>query len=465
MKWLIINTEAFSPKGLKKKLAAGKALAKSLKGQQKRQVMQEMCTVGFKDLPWVVQKFLSVFKSPFIILDESSFIKTNHAMEECDKSARTQVIKVLNKFGHRCIMTATVMSKSPLNVVDQYNFLKEGYFPESMYDLAEQYCIMVTIRVGRGRRVLITKDIYKNIRERLKNAYINGGEQQVRASMNSIFKQYTIDYQKQEFIIQHRKYTPFINKKELIRRIAPDTIFIKRKDLFDVTFDKFVKEPIMRPVELSDEAKRLGNELVELGFTDNMVLGRAASLELVLRLQDICNGFEPVKVDEKVTYHPFKENPKIDAFMELLEEIDVENNQVAVWSSRKNILRACAETLEKEGISYVVYDGDVKERDKKEAERKFVQHEAQVFLTNQASSAYGFNCLEDCSYGIILSVDGSVEKYYQTLHRLLRGQLTAPKFMYGIYAKGSIEERQWETLKVGQELIGAENSKGIFQFL
>jgi len=323
----------------------------------------------------------------------------------------------------------------------------------------------VTIRVGRGRRVLISKDIYKNIRERLKNAYICGGEYQVRASMTSIFKQYTIDYQKQEFIMQHRKYTPFINKEALIRRIAPDTIFIKRKDLFDVSFDKFVKEPIMRPVELSDEAKRLGNALVELGFTDKLTLGKAASLELMLRLQDICNGFEPIKADEQVTYRPFKENPKIDELMELLEEIDVENNQVVVWCSRKLILQACADTFTSAGISYAVYDGDTKESEKAEAEKLFQEREVQVFLANQGSGAYGLNCLADCSYAVYICIDGSVEKYYQSLHRLLRGQLVALKFAYAIYAKNSVEERQWETLNVGQELIDAENSKEIFQFL
>jgi hypothetical protein len=137
MKWLVINTEAFSPKGLKQKK-----------------------TISLEDLPWVVRKFLSVFPQSFIVLDECSKIKTNTPMKETDKSSRTRTIKLLNKFGHRCIMTGTLMSKSPLNVVDPYNFLKEGYFPESMWALAEAYCIMETIRTGRGRRVLISQKDY-----------------------------------------------------------------------------------------------------------------------------------------------------------------------------------------------------------------------------------------------------------------------------------------------------------------
>jgi len=467
MKWLIVNTEAFSPKGIK---------------QQK--------SVSADDLPLVVRMFLSVFNHPFIVLDESSKIKVNDPTKEEKKSSRTRLIKQLNKYGDRCIMTGTLMSKSPVNVYDQYEFLQEGYFPENMWEFAEKYSVRETIRVGRGRRVCIGQKDYEAVRRRLVNAYNRGGEMQLEAAKSSIFKQYTIDYVKQEHIIRHRKYTPFLNKNELLRRIAPDTIFVRREDIFDIKYDKFVKEPIMRPVEISKEAKNVGNELVKLGFTDNLILGKAAALELQIRLQDICNGFEPMNTDssldkhdfyhgnhteerrivereiaeQKITYRPFKENAKIDTLMELLEEIDVEKNQVVVWSSRKLFLHACADAFTRAGISYVVYDGSAKDNEKEEAERKFKNHEAQIFLANQASGAYGLNCLSDCSYVIWTCIDGSVEKYHQAMSRVLRGQLRAPKFAYAIYAAGSIEERQWEAIRVGQELIGSENRKETFKF-
>ena len=455
MKFLIINTEAFSPKGVKQRVTITPS------GKKKK------LDVTLNDLPWVIRKFLSVFSKPFIILDEASKIKTNTAMAESDKSTRTRIIKLLNKFGHRCIMSGTFMSKSPLNLVDPYGFLREGYFPENMWEFAERYCVMMTIRVGRGRRVLINQNDWKTIRMRLKNAYLRGGELQLEATKGTIFRQYAIDYAKQEHIIKHREYTPFLNKAELIKRIAPDTIFVERKDIFDVSFDKFVKEPIMRSVELSSEAKRIGNQLVELGFTDNLTLGKSAALELQPRLQDVCNGFEPIKNNEtgEITYRKLKENPKLDGLMELLDEIGVEHNQVAVWSSRKLLIKACGEAFEKAGISYTLYDGGATNAEKEEAERKVKDKEVQVFLGNQASGAYGLNCLKNFNYKIILCVDGSVERHYQVLHRILRGQLIAPKFAYGLYVKGSLEERQWKSLRVGQELISTDNGKDIFQFL
>jgi hypothetical protein len=401
-----------------------------------------------------------------VLVHNCSKIKTNTPMKESDKSSRTRTIKLLNKFGQRCIMTGTLMSKSPLNVVDPYNFLKEDYFPESMWELAEQYCVMQTIHVGRGRRVLISQKDYTTVRTWLKNAFIRGGEIQLEAAKESIFKQFGIDYVKQEHIIRHRKYTPFINEKELLRRIAPDTLFVKREDVFDIRFDKFVKEPITRPVRLSQEAKRIANELIELGFTDRLVLGKAAALELMTRLQDVCNGFEPVKDAEgNVSYRLLSENPKLDELITLMEEIDVTTNQMVIWASRRNLLDVCAARFEKEGYTFVRYDGSASDSEKEKAEQAFIKREASIFLANQASGAFGLNCLAQCSYAVYMCVDGSVEKYHQSQHRILRGQLTAPKFAYAIYAEGTVEERQWTALHVGKELLEADNRKEKFIFV
>jgi hypothetical protein len=444
MRWLVINTEAFSPKGLK---------------QQK--------DVTFDDLPWVVRALLAAFAKVFIVLDESSKIKQSTPMMEKMKSSRCRMIKQLAKTNsERCIMTGTLMSKSPLNVIDQYNFLKEKYFPESMYDFAEHYCVMETLHTARGRRIIISQKSYDTIRKRLRNTVAMYGVKQLPWTMESIQKQYGVSLGNQDWIMRHKRYTPFIHQKELIKRIEKDTMFVERKDVFDISFDKFVTDPIMRPVQISEKAKKIASELIDLGFTDSMVLGKAPALELMIRLQDICNGFEPVKDEEgNITYKPFTDNPKIDALMELLEEIDVEKNQVVVWSSRKVLLKTCMAEFQKAGYEAVVYDGDTKDTEKAAAEKDFLSGKARIFLANQASGGYGLNCLGKCSYAIYMCIDGSVEQYHQSQHRILRGELTAPKFAYHIYAEGSVEERQMRLLKVGQELISSSNTREVFEFV
>jgi hypothetical protein len=424
-----------------------------------------------------------MFPDNFVVLDESSKIKTNTPMKECDKSTRTRLIKLLGQYAkHKCIMTGTLMSKSPLNVIDQYAFLKDGYIPEDMYSFAEKYCVMMTLHTRRGQRVLISKKIYDAIRARLVSAYKSCGDAGVYAVRERINAQYGVRFDCQSHIMMHKAFTPFRNVEALMKRLEPDTLFVRREDVFDVQFDKFVKEPIQRPVTLSAQAKKIANELVKIGFTDNFTLGRAPALELLIRLQDICNGFEPVSAEQlecedlekicvfdesdrrknPVHYRAFTENPKIEELMELLGEIGTEENQVVVWCSRKLMIRACKEAFDKEDIPYVVYDGSASAKEKQEAEGKFKSGEARIFLANQASGAYGLNCLSACSYAVYMCVDGSVEKYYQSMHRILRGQLISPKFAYAIYAKGTVEERQWDLLRVGKELIDSDNREEKF---
>ena len=99
-----------------------KALIVSLESFQRGEVSEE-----------VKQYILANHGNVFQILDESSKIKTNEPCKETKKSKRTQAVKRLNKIGHRCILTGTFMSKSPVNAFDQMDYLCDGFFPEGMY--------------------------------------------------------------------------------------------------------------------------------------------------------------------------------------------------------------------------------------------------------------------------------------------------------------------------------------------
>ena len=446
MKWLITSLESFQNKSFNEK---GEQIAAQL-----------------KDLPLVVRIFIkAVGYYPFIILDESSRIKTNTPMDELKKSLQCQSIKLLNQYGERCILTGTLMTKSPLNVYDQFDFLYKGYIPESMWEMAEKYCIMVTIRIGRGRRVMISTKDYDRIRNRLIRAYKMGGESRLKMSMESVFKEYTINYTNMEHIIAHKEYTPFINKEALIKRIAPHTMFVQRSDVFDTKFDHFVTHPIVRKFEVSKKAKRIAKELIELGFSDNIVLGKAKALELQHRIQDICNGFEPVRREDE-TYEavPFAENPKMSELTSLLDEIG-SDKQVVIWSCRTNFTYAMMEKMESLGIPFVSYFGDTSKEDQKEAERKFAQREAMVFIANPASAGFGLNCLRHADYEIFTCIDGSVDRYHQAVYRILRGEIFAPKFCYHLVAEGSMEERLFSNVMAGNELLSDTNDRKKFEFL
>lgn len=466
MKYLIVPTQHFSG-------------SLRIKGSDDKKLQK--ATVEFTDFPWIVQAFLSAtsldgkVSEALVGLDESSWIKTNVPMAEEDKSQRTRLIKALEQYTkRRAILTGTLKTKNPINMVDQYQFLSRELFPDNPFMFAEEYSIMMTLRTARGKRVLISQTEYKKIRKRLANAYKQGGEVQLKYAMMKVYTEYGINEEKQMHIMAHKNYSPFLKQEELMQRVADITMTVERKDVFDISFDKYVYEPIKRPVEMSSANKKLANQLIDLGFIDTLVLGKAPALELSHRLKDICNGFKPIehlRWDEKkkkevrtITYEPLDENPKLDELMNLLEEIGVEQNQVVVWCYRRNAADSVAEAFTKADISFVKYSGDESDKVKDEAEELFESGEARVFLANQDSAGFGLNCLKRCSYMIWYCCGDSAEKHHQAQHRILRGQSTELKFAYHIFIKGSVEERNIRCLDVGQELITDENSKSMFWF-
>lgn len=457
-KWLIIPTQAFSV-GAKAK--------------------PRLC---FDDLPWIVKLFLRFFNNKvFVIHDEISWIKTNQPMPEQKKSSRSRTIKLLEQYSTaRCGLTGTLMSKSPLNIVDPYQFLSASFFEgDDMYSLAETHSIMMRLRTQKGGRAVISQKEWKRTRKRMINAFKLGGELQLIGAKDRICKDLGLSLADCEHILTHRSYSPFLNVDKLKRRVEHVTVTVRREDIFDITPDKFVYEPIKRPVELSARALELGNELINVGFTDRLVLGRAPALELLIRLQDICNGFEPIKEEflrpaidghqdakivHKVTYESLKENPKLDALKELLEEIDTNKNQVVVWCSRRNAFSSIADMLDAEGIEYAAYSGEQTEKEKQDSEASIADGSARVFLANPASASFGLNHLKKVNYMIWYCIGPSVEQYHQAQHRILRGQSLAPKFAYQLFVRGSVEERNYRSLDVGLELIGESNTRDIFDF-
>jgi hypothetical protein len=64
----------------------------------------------------------------------------------------------------------------------------------------------------------------------------------------------------------------------------------------------------------------------------------------------------------------------------------------------------------------------------------------------------------------VVSEDNRTEDFFQMKHRILRGQLDHPKFMYVIAVRDSIEVRIIRSLQVGVDLINDTNDKSLFVF-
>ena len=419
-----------------------KALIISLESFQKGIVPEE-----------VKEYVLANHGNVFIILDESSKIKTNNPCKDSKKSKRTQSILKLNKIGHRCILTGTFMSKTPVNAYDQMNFLKDGFFPESMFAFAEHYELRRNLPSVRGARITLPEKDYFVIHKKLERS--KSDPYLLSSAMDSIKSFYGLSREDCMHILKHPEYTPFKNIDELWSRIGDTCIHLKKEDILDIP-PKVYKT---YKVDLTKEQKKLYLQLQNQHCTDNITVDNG--LKLYLRFQDICNGYEPVETEEtvivngeekhKVELIPLKENPKLDLLEELVEEIGEE--QIVIWCSRARLLHDAKERLANAGYTCGVYDGKVKREDREKDYTAFENKEIQILFVNQASGAYGLDGLKKANYAIYLCNSYSVEQREQSEDRIYRGLVKENKYIIDITCQGTCEDRVVESLKQGKELL------------
>ena len=423
-------------------------------------------------LPIVVQLFLGIHKRKiFCVLDESSWIKSNRPAKK-QLSARSIMIQLLGSLvEYRAAGTGTLMSKSPMNMYDQFNFLKSGFFPEDRNAFFQRYTITKQYYYsGRTTVTELKKDEFFSIRDFLRHPswglskYTGKDKDRDSNKILQMATKYNLNASDVELIEKSDRYWPYRNLDELYSRIETCTVTVKREDIFDISKDKFVYEPIIMQVELSDIQKKLYKKLVDDGFSEDFYLGKAQAAELNIRLQDICIGFEPVKDEEGiVSYRPFKENPKLEALIELLDVID-DDEQVVIWCSRTNAINSIAARLEKENISFVKYTGAETAEEKKKAERLVKEKSARIFLGNIIAGSFGLNALKDFNYMIWYCINDSPEQIHQAQHRILRGESKTPKFAYSLFCSHTVELKQFQSNKNGEEFIKFRNTKEDFQY-
>ena len=402
-------------------------------------------------IPEEVQQYIkSCEKEPFIILDESSKIKTNNPCKESKKSKRTQAILKLNRIGERCILTGTFMSKSPVNAYDQMNFLCDKFFPESMYAFAEHYEIRRALPSVRGARITITQKDYETIYKRL--IRYKDDPIALAGAMDGVYSFYGITREDCGHILRNPEYTPFKNMEELWNRIGDVCTKVDRKTSTDLP-PKIYKN---YDIQLNKEQLKLYLQLQNQHCTDQVTVDNG--LKLYLRFQDICNGYIPIETEEitesghhKVILEPMKENPKLDMLEEVVE--DIGDKQIVIWCSRSRLLYDAEERMREKGYTTAIYDGKIDKKLREEGYNSFAEGKTQLIFINQASGAYGLDGLKEADYAIYLCNSYSVEQRAQSENRIYRGEIKRSKYIIDLTCKGTCEDRVTEALKQGKELL------------
>jgi SNF2 family DNA or RNA helicase len=203
------------------------------------------------------------------------------------------------------------------------------------------------------------------------------------------------------------------------------------------------------PVELGAEQRRLYNEMKK-EFIAYLASGDAVVAQIAitkaLRLQQLVTGYAKVESGEEIT---IKDNPRLDALEELLDDMIPRTEKVIVWACFNENYAQIAKLCDKLGLPYSQLHGGVRGIDRQANIDRFQTDPAcRVMIANQSAGGVGVN-LTAASYSIFYSRNFSLEQDLQAEARNHRGgsEIHEKITRYDLIATNTIDEIICDALK------------------
>ena len=323
-------------------------------------------------------KFLSSHKT-LMGVDESTTIKNPSAK-------RTQNILKLSKLTkYRRILTGSPVTKSPLDLYSQCQFLDPFLLDQSSYYVFRtRYAICRKINVS-GRSV--------------------------------------------EIVVGYR------NLAELSEKLKPFSYRVLKDDCLDLPKKTFVK----RTVELTDEQKKVYKQMKEeaIAFLNGKMVTSATVITQLMRLHQItCGHF--TSNDGKV--QDLKSN-RINQLMNILEEME---GKAVIWAHYRYDIKKIVEAISKEygENSVVTYYGDTSTDDRQKAIKKIQDKDSPVrfIVGTPQTGGYGIT-LTGASTMIYYSNGYDLEKRQQSEARIDRIGQKKPMTYVDIICENTIDTK------------------------
>lgn len=319
-----------------------------------------------------------------LVIDESSRIKTPSAV-------RTKALLKLGKLAaFRRICTGTPVTQSPFDVFAQYSFLHKDILQ------TESYCVF---RASYAEMLPADNGLMRHITKR------TGGKftPQVVATDKLGRPQYK-------------------NLERLSRLVAPYTFRVLKKDCLDLP-DKVYQR---RYFDITPEQRRVYNDVKEnlrIELADDNVM-TMSKLTAVLRLQQITSGIIPTFEGDSDFFDNPLDNPRIQSFLEALEEVD---GKVIVWCRFIREIQGVAAVISEKWGSYsvVTYFGETTQENRVAAVKRFQEDSTCRFFVGQPHTAGVGLTLTAATTVVYYSNDFSLETRLQSEDRAHRiGQKT-----------------------------------------
>ena len=355
---------------------------------------------GVKAVENIISKYHS---SMCMVIDEATSIKNRSAK-------RTKnICKVSQPSLYKRILTGSPITKSPLDLYSQCEFLRPGILGfNNYYVFRARYSVMKQIQVGANKNLMIPL-YYTNLSEL---------EEKIKAFSYRVRKDECLDlppkvYEKREVKLSQQQKIAYGELKENCRVI------------------------------IQDEMASYNNKLTE-----------------IIKLQQACNGF--IKTDEgQIIEFPCG---KLDELMNILDEVD---GKVIIWANFVYNIEKIIKTLEDKfgAMSVVSIYGNVPVVVRNSAVKNFQENKkVRFFVGNPSTGGYGLN-LTKANTVIYFSNSFNLEVRQQSEDRAHRiGQKKSVTYI-DLIAKGTIDEFVLKSLNQKLTLSAQTLGEEVLKFL
>ena len=334
-----------------------------------------------------------------IAIDESTTIK-NH------KAKRTKnLMKIASGFKYKRLLTGSPVTKSPMDIYSQCEFLRPGLLGyDSYYAFQGRYAVVQKKTMGQ-----------------------------------SAFQQ----------IVGYR------NLDELTDKIDMFSYRVLKKDCLDLP-DKMYT---VRYVGLTPEQRDMYNQIRQnaMVMLDSGEMSTApAVITQMLRLQQIMSGHLKTD-DDEMLYFP---SLRMDALKEILDEHE---GKAIIWSRFRYDIQQITRTLNEtfgDGCAAAYY-GDTSDDDRNNIVKNFQDpnHPLRFFVGNPATAGYGLT-LTEANLVVYYANDFNLETRIQSEDRAHRiGQKNNVTYI-DLITEGTIDEKIVQSLRdkinIGAKVLGEE---------
>ena len=222
----------------------------------------------------------------------------------------------------------------------------------------------------------------------------------------------------------------------LRRRIRP---FMMRRTKEQVATELPPKQEQVLELDLHPKHRKIYDTQLQrerqrvLGLLDDMDANRFQIFQSLTLLRQL--SLDASLVDEKNTGVP---SAKLDALMEMLEDVLAEGHRVLVFSQFTRYLGLARERMDAAGIRYAYLDGRTRKRDKPIEE--FRSGAAPVFLISLKAGGFGLN-LTEADYVVLLDPWWNPATEAQAVDRAHRIGQDKHVMVYRLVSRATIEEK------------------------